>query len=137
LENLLLPVIYKSSHFCSSNWGSCGLTLKELACSFNLPSPSHSLVDCHALLSLLFLLKLLEAPLQHVLTMVSACSGDTSPMDPSPPLLVSDVCPEYLGKTWLPLLGKCLPDAWCDEYLILDKVAKVDDSLVPSHLWDN
>jgi hypothetical protein len=53
-------------------------------------------------------------------------------VDPSPPLLLPDVWPEPLGKTWLPELGKVLSDAWCDEYLILDKVAKADDSSVPT-----
>jgi hypothetical protein len=41
------------------------------------------------------------------------------------------------GKTWLPSIGKFLPDSWCDENLISDKAAKADNSSVPIHLWDN
>jgi hypothetical protein len=39
--------------------------------------------------------------------------------------------------TWLPELGKFLPDTWCDESLILDKAAKANDEPVPEHLWAN
>jgi hypothetical protein len=39
--------------------------------------------------------------------------------------------------TWLQELGKFLPDSWCDESLIFDKVAKDDADPVPEHLWDN
>ena len=41
------------------------------------------------------------------------------------------------GMTWLPALGKFLPDSWCDESLISDKAAKDDADPVPEHLWDN
>jgi hypothetical protein len=71
LNDLCSPVVYKSPHFCSSGWGSRLLSLKELACSFDLPSPSHGAVDCHEVLAPLFPLKLLEAPLAHVLLSLS------------------------------------------------------------------
>jgi hypothetical protein len=41
------------------------------------------------------------------------------------------------GLTWLPELGKFLPDSWCDETLISDKAVKGDEAPVPEHLWDN
>ena len=39
--------------------------------------------------------------------------------------------------TWLPELGKFLPDTWCDESLISAKAVKSDDDPVPEHLWTN
>jgi hypothetical protein len=41
------------------------------------------------------------------------------------------------GMTWLPELGKFLPDTWCDESLISAKAVKSDDEPVPEHLWTN
>jgi hypothetical protein len=55
---------------------------------------------------------------------------------PSLPLMPT-VCLAELGQTWLPILGKFLPDAWSDVTLILDKSEKADKAPVPSHLWDN
>jgi hypothetical protein len=38
--------------------------------------------------------------------------------------------------TWLPALGKFLPDSWCDDSNIADKAVKADDDAVPVHLWN-
>jgi hypothetical protein len=112
------------------------LGLTELACAFDLPSLSHSLVDCHDSFRPLFPLKLLEAPLQHVLTTLVAKSAPGPSIPTLPPLTPMVVAP-FTGQTWLPALGKFLPDAWSDETLISDKAAKADEAPVPSHLWDN
>jgi hypothetical protein len=135
LDALTLPVVYKSPHFCTTGWGVRDLNLKELACSFDLPSPSHATVTEAALLLPLYPLKLMEAPLQHILTLLS---GPVTAAPVATPLvedLSSSVSP---GQTWLPTLGKFLPDTWLDETIISDKAAKADDALqVPEHLWDN
>jgi hypothetical protein len=139
LTNLTLPVVYKSPHFCRTGWGFRSLSLKELACSFDLPSPAHSSVDCCALLQHLFPLKLLEVPLQYVL---SSLQGKL--VIPSAPtsLLASVRVPSAalvscsIGQTWLPSLKMFLPDSWSDESLISDKAAKSDEAAVPVHLWD-
>ena len=40
------------------------------------------------------------------------------------------------GMSWLPALGKFLPDSWCDDSNIADKAVKADDDSVPTHLWN-
>ena len=38
--------------------------------------------------------------------------------------------------TWLPALGKFLPDSLCDDSNIADKAVKADDDAVPVHFWN-
>jgi hypothetical protein len=134
LSNIVLPVVYKSPHFCRTGWGFRSLSLKELACSFDLPSPSHSVVDCREIFTDLLPLKLLEAPLQHVLSSLASSVPAPAPSVTLLPML--GVAPPT-HKTWLPSIKKFLPDSWCDETLISDKAAKSDKAPVPIHLWDN
>jgi hypothetical protein len=63
----LLPVVFKSPHFCRNGWGSRQLSSRELACAFDLQSHCVSLVPDVSLLKKLFPLKLLSEPLQFVL----------------------------------------------------------------------
>jgi hypothetical protein len=87
-----------------------------------------------ALLLPLFPLKLMEAPLQHVILSLAAPQVDS----PALPLLSDEPSTSVSpGQTWLPTLGKFLPDTWLDETVISNKAAKSDDDQVPEHLWDN
>jgi hypothetical protein len=137
LTELELPVVYKSPHFCRTGWGARPLNLKEFACSFDFPSPSHASMDELSIFAVLFPLKLLEAPLQHVF---ESLPSDTSVATSLPLSSLSSLGPltsaPASGKTWLPLIGKFLPDSWSDETLISDKAAKADAAPVPCHLWD-
>jgi hypothetical protein len=135
LDALDLPVVFKSPHFCRSGWGFRPLSLKELACAFDLPSSSHDAVVSPDLLLPLFPLKLLEAPLHHVLSMFLSASPSILPL---PQVLRSDLpSGRSSGQTWLPTIEKFLPDTWSDENLISDKAAKADTAPVPQHLWNN
>jgi hypothetical protein len=67
MNELSLPVVYKSPHFCHTGWGSRQLSLGELGCAFDLPGHCTELIVDPALLSQLFPLKLLSEPLQFVL----------------------------------------------------------------------
>jgi hypothetical protein len=137
LDTLSQPVVYKSPHFCNTGWGVRDLSLKEFVCSFGLASPSHVAVDCQAVVLPLFPLKLLEAPLQHVLYTLSAPAKVPvdSLVDVVPLMDSTDSAPS--GKTWLPTIGKFVPSSWLDETVISDKASKSDDAQVPAHLWDN
>jgi hypothetical protein len=193
MNELSLPVVFKSPHFCRTGWGSRQLTLGELACAFDLPSHCVAAIDDSALLSQLFPLKLMTEPLQFVLeglatgrrlvapakvyrnkdlldlkqdasVSVSAVAAHFAKMSAVPNLkavlhLAQSQVPLFLnglpnpagpgvpgkriwfrdppGMTWLPELGKFLPDTWCDESLISDKAVKADADPVPEHLWTN
>jgi hypothetical protein len=134
LDNILLPVVYKSPHFCHTGWGFCPLSLKELACSFDLPSPSHSAVDCREHFTFLLPLKLLEAPFQHVLSSLTLALP--TPVPPVMLLPSLGIIPP-LHQTWLPLIQSFFFDSWFDKTLISDKAAKADEAPVPIHLWNN
>jgi hypothetical protein len=67
LSELALPVVYKSPHFCHTGWGSCKLSLLELACAFDLPSFLTLLILDVGIRGRLFPLKLMTEPLQYVL----------------------------------------------------------------------
>jgi hypothetical protein len=67
MGDLLLPVVFKSPHFCRTGWGTRQLSSGELACAFDLPSHCVTLVADGTLLPQLFPLKLLSEPLQYVL----------------------------------------------------------------------
>jgi hypothetical protein len=191
MNELELPVVYKSPHFCRTGWGCRQLSVGELACAFDLPGHCvASVTDASdaSLLTQLFPLKLLSEPLQFVLEALAAPKGvpfvtvstrktlvalktdaavsvelvaaKFAHLAPSPllrnrlssvPLLLNGLPnpagPGVPGKriwfrdppgmTWLPALGKFLPDSWCDESLISDKAVKADEDPVPEHLWSN
>jgi hypothetical protein len=192
MNELTLPVVYKSPHFCRTGWGTRALSLGELACAYDLPSHCVDAISETALLSQVFPLKLLTEPLQFVMeslvlktpppvlllgpaflrglepttpadsvSLQSPLFEDVSthfvklaalakPSSPTVPLMLNGIPnpagPGIPGKriwfhdppgmTWLPALGKFLPDSWCDETIISDKAAKSDEDPVPHHLWD-
>jgi hypothetical protein len=67
MDELTLPVVYKSTHLCWIGWGSRQLSIGELACTFDLSSHCMTLVSDTTVLSQLFLLKFLPKPLQFLL----------------------------------------------------------------------
>jgi hypothetical protein len=194
MNELALPVVYKSPHFCWTGWGSRKLSLKELACAFDLPSHCVAAITDTAFLAQLFPLKLLTEPLQHLLETLASgkqlkrTSKSSIPLKPrvtdgqelaqdakdsikqvaaqlaklaavpkirtrqsTIPLLLNGLPnpagPGVPGKriwfrdppgmTWLPELGKFLPDTWVDESVISEKAVKGDTDPVPEHLWSN
>jgi hypothetical protein len=67
MNELALPVVYKSPHFCHTGWGSRQLSLGEIGKAFDLPGHCEALIVDTVLFSELFPLKLLSEPLQFVL----------------------------------------------------------------------
>ena len=183
MADLLLPVVYKSPHFCRTGWGSRTLALSELASAFDLPSQAIPSLTDPGMLTTFFPLKLLMEPLQFLLRSLDGPSPSapvivSRPLIPlaalQPPLDSSlvdhfgklsatfsksaSLVPLFLngipnpagpgvpgkriwfcdppGMTWLPALGKFLPDSWCDDSNIADKAVKADDDAVPVHFWN-
>jgi hypothetical protein len=63
MNELALPVVYKSPHFCHTGWGSRQLSLGEIGKAFDLPGHCEALIVDTSLFSELFPLKLLSEPL--------------------------------------------------------------------------
>ena len=67
MNELALPVVYKSPHFCHTGWGARPLSLGELSCAFDLPRHCVPVVEDPFMLQHLLPLKLLYEPLHFVL----------------------------------------------------------------------
>jgi hypothetical protein len=113
MTDLVLPVVYKSPHFCCTGWGTHSLSLGELACAFDLPSHCIGNLQEAAILSQLFPFKLLSKPLHFVLESLVSTS-------PPPALLLGPALLRGLQPT---TCDELTPSLLCDVSIKFSKLA--------------
>ena len=112
------------------------MSFAELCLAWDLPLwsiPSRVSKAFFESVSTFSLIKSLSAVLAGVLSTLDMPSGPPVGLPPCPALHLPTT--DSRG-TWLPTLNAWLPPSWIDETLVTEKAVKVDDSDVPTHLWD-
>ena len=140
-EDLLNPkypfqVIRFPCRFSPSGYGRRSLSFGELCLAWDLPlwSVPKRVTKCFfEFVSTLAPIKSLTAIVDSIIPVLQLPPGDPIGLSPlrARPALVSDP-----RGTWLPALNVWLPPTWIDDSLVTEKAVKVDDSDIPTHLWD-
>ena len=140
-EDLLNPkypfqVIRFPCRFSPSGYGRRSLSFGELCLAWDLPlwSVPKRVTKCFfEFVSTLAPIKSLTAIVDSIIPVLQLPPGDPIGLSPlrARPALVSDP-----RGTWLPALNAWLPPTWIDDSLVTEKAVKVDDSDIPTHLWD-
>ena len=124
------------SRFSPTGYGRRSLSFGELCLAWDLPLwsiPSRVSKVFFESVSTFSPIKSLSAVLAGVISTLDMPSGPPVGLPPCPALHLPTT--DSRG-TWLPTLNAWLPPSWIDETLVTEKAVKVDDSDVPTHLWD-
>ena len=130
-QSILIP-----SRFSPSGYGRRSLSFHELCLAWDMPLwslPPRVPKQFFTYVSSWSPIKSLTAMVDAALSVVPLSDGSSLGLSPLPSLILPFLDPR---GTWLPSLQAWLPPTWIDSSLVTEKAVKVDDSNIPTHLWD-